>query len=360
MSAREYTAALCSYLPFGPVRAKLLISYFGSAEAAWKTDLKSLRNINLSEKVVGGFGIYRKSFDFDSYFSKLSKLSVKYTVIDEPDYPQNLKEIDNPPYVLYYLGTLSKNDRNAVAIVGSRKMSSYGKEVTQRLASELASLGITIVSGLALGVDACAHEACLAVHGRGVVVLASGLDTISPLTNRWIGLKIVQSGGAIFSEYPLGYQPFRSSFPVRNRIVSGLARAVIVVEGLAKSGTLLTASSAAEQGRTVFAVPGQITSPLSAAPHFLIQNGAKLVTSCRDILDELDLQFKVDRDKVESVLPRNEKEEAIYQILENEPLHLDELARISSTNVSEVSAQLTIMEMKGMVRNMGGGVYKRV
>lgn len=359
MTDREYLVALYSFLPFGPARTRLLISYFGSAKDAWSASCKSLVEIGLKERTVEKFLGYRKSFNFTAYFNRLKKLSIQYVTINDSGYPENLTDIANSPVILYYIGKLAKGDRNAVAIVGSRKMSSYGREVTEKFASSLASMGVVIVSGLALGIDAVAHKACVEVSGRGLVVLASGLDTISPLTNKWIAQAVVKHGGAIVSEYPLGHPPLRTSFPSRNRIISGLSRAVVVVEGARKSGTLLTASAAADQGRPVFAVPGQITSPLSVAPHFLLQAGAKLTTSVTDILEELDFQLKVDRDEVEKVMPSSKGEKKIVEILSNEPLHLDEIARISTLKVSDVSARLTVMELKGLVKNIGNGVYKK-
>ncbi|MCX6705406.1 MAG: DNA-processing protein DprA, partial [Candidatus Woesebacteria bacterium] len=243
--------------------------------------------------------------------------------------------------------------------VGTRKVTSYGREVTQKFSSELASFGITIISGLAYGVDTVAHKACLSVHGKTVAVLGNGLDTIYPFENTALALEIIKAGGAIISEYPLGYPALPVNFAIRNRIVSGLSDAVIVIEGAEKSGTLLTASHAAEQGKTVFAVPGQITSPLSAAPLFLLKNGAKIATETKDILDELDMQVKVDKEKIKNIVPDSPQEEKILEILENEALHLDELVRISGGKTPEISARLTIMEMKGMVRNMGKGIYRK-
>lgn len=360
MSEREYLAALCAFTYFGPARVRLLLNFFGSAKKAWSANSTLLQELGLNEKVVESFVKHRQNFAGDGYFNRLKKYSINFTTDRDGNYPENLGGIDGAPPVLYYIGKLTASNANAVAIVGSRKMSSYGREVAEKFAAELASLGITIVSGLALGIDAIAHRATIAVSGKGIVVLASGLDTISPLTNQWVAREIIKKGGAIVSEYPLGQPPFRTSFPSRNRIISGLSKAVVVIEGLAKSGTLLTASAAAEQGRSVFAVPGQITSPLSAAPNYLIQNGAKLATSVRDILNDLDLQLKVDLEEVKKVFPEGKNEEKLLEILTNEALHLDEVARISGLAVSEISARLTVMELKGIVKNVGNGVYKKI
>ena len=189
--------------------------------------------------------------------------------------------------------------------------------------------------------------------------MGQGLDSVYPPENADLAEKIIKSDGAILSEYPLGMPALPINFAIRNRIVSGLSAAVVVIEGAEKSGTLLTASHAAEQGKTVFAVPGQITSPMSAAPHFLLRNGAKIATSATDILEELDLQIKVDKEKIEKIMPSTKEEVKLIEILEVEPLHLDELVRITGGKTADISARLTIMEMKGIVRNLGGGIYRK-
>lgn len=360
MTEKQYLIALCSYIPFGPARINLLVDYFGSAKDVWSVGRSKLESVGLGSERVGHFLKYRDSFDAKAYFGRLKKLSIKVVSKDDSLYPQNLRELEDAPSVLYVRGEIKLQDSNAIAIVGSRHITSYGKEVTARFAQELARLGVTIVSGLAFGIDVEAHKNCLEAEGRCIAVLASGLDTITPRSNEWLGLKILKSGGALISEYPLGTIPQKSFFPFRNRIISGLSKAVLVVEGRQKSGTLHTAAHAAKQGREVFAVPGQITSPMSEAPHYLIKNGAKIAFSTKDILDELNLQLRVDKDEIESVLPTSKDEEDLLQILENEPLHLDEVARISTLKVSEVSARLTMMEIKGMVKSLGSGVYKKL
>jgi DNA processing protein len=239
-------------------------------------------------------------------------------------------------------------------------MTSYGREVTEKFAYELANFGVTIVSGLARGVDTIAHKAALSAGGRTVAVLGNGLDTTYPPENEILAREIIKKGGAVVSEYPLGYPAIPVNFANRNRIVSGLSRAVIVIEGAEKSGTLLTASHAAEQGRTVFAVPGAITSPMSAAPLFLLKNGARIATNSNDVLEELNMQVRVDREKIENILPTGEEEKNLLEILKNEPMHLDELVRITEYSTSEISARLTIMEMKGMVKSLGKGIYKKI
>lgn len=360
MSNDKYLVAICVFTDFGPARIGLLLSYFGSAVKVWNASCKELLEVGLSQKIVDRFEKHKNSFDIESYLKRLEKLNISCLVKSNSLYPTNLKEVENAPIVLYVFGNLSKNDSDAVAIVGTRKMTYYGREVTEKFAGELASYGITIVSGLARGIDSVAHRSALEVGGKTIAVIASGLDNIYPPENIKLANDIVKSGGAILSEYPLGYPALPVNFPSRNRIVSGLSKAVVVIEGYKKSGTLLTASSAAQQGKTVFAVPGQITSPMSEAPHYLLQNGAKWAFSPKDILDELSLEVKVDRDKVAKVLPDSKDEEKIMKLLGAEPLHLDELVRISGGNVSKISSALMSMRLKGMIKEVGGGIYKRV
>ncbi len=358
--SKKYLIARSSFTPFGPARIKLLIRYFGSSRKAWEVSAQKLLEVGLSQKIVKAFENFRKSFDFENYTTSLKRMKVTALSIFDEAYPKNLKQISDAPQVLYVRGKLTKSDENSVAIVGSRKMTSYGREVTEKIAVELANSGITIVSGLAFGVDFAAHKSALSVKGRCIAVLASGVDMITPRSNEWLGLEIIRSGGAIISEFPPGVVAQKHFFPFRNRIISGLSKGVVVVEGMIKSGTIHTATHAADQGRTVFAVPGQITSPMSAAPLFLIKNGAKMLTDVSDIFEDLDLQFVVDRQKVERVLPATTEEEIILRILANEPLHLDEIGRITKLQTSSVSATLTVMEIKGIVKNIGNGVYKKI
>lgn len=360
LSETQYLAALSAFSYFGPARIKLLVSYFKSAKKVWEADAKTLLEINISEKRVREFEEFKNNFNIVLYFQKLIKLGIRVITIYDEDFPEKLIDLPGAPVILYYKGSLSGLKQNCVSIVGTRKMTSYGREVTEKFASELAGFGITIISGLARGIDTIAHKSSLDVRGRTIAILGNGLDTVYPLENTALAGEIEKNGGAIISEYPLGTPALPVNFAVRNRIVSGLSDAVLVIEGAEKSGTLLTAGHAAEQGKTVFAVPGQITSPLSAAPLLLLKNGARIATSTKDILDELDINIKIDKEKARQILPDDPEDKIIIDILTNEQLHLDELVRITGRKISEISARLTIMEMKGLVKNLGEGRYKRV
>lgn len=360
MTESQYLTAVYAFNYFGPARVTLLLSFFKSAKKIWTCSNEKLIETGLSENKVIEFEKFRKEFNIELYFQRLTKLKINIVTVLDKDFPKNLKGLDGAPIVLYYKGSLNCLKANSVAIVGTRKMTSYGREVTEKFSGELSGFGITIISGLAYGVDTAAHKACLSAGGKTVAVLGNGLETVYPPQNSNLASEIIKKGGAIISEFPLDYPALPVNFAIRNRIVSGLSDAVIVIEGAEKSGTLLTATHAAEQGKTVFAVPGQITSPLSAAPLYLLKNGAKIATETKDILDELDMQAKVDPEKLKKIAPDSPEEAKILEILENEALHLDELVRISGGKTPEISARLTIMEMKGMVRSMGKGVYKRV
>lgn len=358
MTDREYLVLVYSFTPFGPMRTKLLLSYFETARKIWEADTKVLAKVGLKGELIEKFETYRHNLDKKDYFNRLKNNSINFVTIGDKNYPRALLGLDDAPIVLYVKGELSINNLDAVAIVGSRKMSAYGKEVAQKFASQLAQFGVVIVSGMARGVDTAAHEGSLAVGGKTIAVLACGLDIIYPPENHQLAKKITEKG-AIISEFPVGYPPVKNNFATRNRIISGLSKAIIVVEGLKKSGTLLTASHAAEQGKTVFAVPGQITSPNSEAPHYLIKNGAKFAFSTEDIVEELGLQLKVDAEAMNAVLPSGKEEKELLEILEVEPLHINDIVRKSTLDTPVVVASLTGMELKGMVKNLGGGTYKK-
>ncbi len=360
MTEKDYLIALSTFTSFGPQRLGLLISYFKKASKIWSASRGELLEIGLGAKTVENFISHRDKFDIDEYLRKLTSLSIKTFTIFESAYPANLKEISDAPYVLYVRGNLEKSDARSVAIVGTRMMTSYGREVTSKFATQLANFGITVISGLALGVDAEAQRSALAAGGRTIAVLASGLDIISPYTNKALALEFIKKNGAVVSEYPLGHMPFKANFAVRNRLISGLSKAVIVTEARIKSGTFYTVNAAANQGRPVFAVPGPITSPASEAPNYLIQNGAKLVTKVAEVLEELNMQTMVDPKIIEKVMPDTPEQAKVLAILDREPLHLDELVRISGLQTHNISATLTIMEMKGMVKNIGGGIYQKI
>lgn len=228
MTETQFLTAVSAFDYFGPQRIKILVEYFKSAEKVWKAAAKDLTEIGLSAKKVSEFEKFRDNFDIDKYFRKLNRLGIGVTVLSDRKYPKNLKGISDAPPVLYFRGNLKPQDENAIAVVGSRLMTSYGRAATAKIAAGLASFGVTVTSGLALGVDAEAQRSALSVAGRTIAVLASGLDIISPFTNKSLALEIIRTNGAIVSEYPLGHTPFPSDFAFRNRLISGLSKGVVV------------------------------------------------------------------------------------------------------------------------------------
>jgi DNA processing protein len=355
----QYWVALNNVEGLGPVHFQQLLKYFGDAEAAWSTSVSDLRTLNFSEKLVDNFLRTRKNLDTKTTMEHLNKLGVEVLTVSSSDYPLLLKQIYDPPPVLYVRGRIIKKDELAVAIVGSRRMTQYGKEVTENLVPNLVAHSLTIVSGLAFGVDIASHQAALDAGGRVIAVLASGVDIITPTSNTFLAERILKEDrGAIISEHPLGTTPLKHFFPVRNRIISGLALGTVVVEATEKSGTTHTAQAALEQGREVFAVPGSIFSPLSVGTHNLIKAGAKLVNSVEDILEELRLEDRGLKVKAREVLPESPEEEKILDVLGNNELHIDEIIKESGLSTSQVASTLTMMEMKGKVKNLGNQTYR--
>jgi DNA processing protein len=255
-------------------------------------------------------------------------------------------------------GEIRPADDWAIAVVGTRRASVYGRQATERIVSDIARSGVTVISGLARGIDTYAHRAALAAGGRTIAVLGSGLDRVYPEENRALAEHIAQNG-AVISEYPLGTPPDGTNFPRRNRIVSGLSRGVLVVEADLKSGAMITATQAGEQGRDVFAVPGSIFNPLSAGPHQLIREGAKIVTDAADILEELHLTAVVEQRATREALPADPTEAALLTLLSDEPTHVDDLTRSAKMPSATVTATLTILELKGLARQLGSMQYVR-
>jgi len=358
----------------GPLRFKKLYTHFGSMEEAWKANVSEIEKCGLEKEVVEKIDQKRKEISPDEEFEKLEKEGIKVVTINEETYPQRLKEIHSAPALLYFKGEI-KRDELAVAIVGSRKASVYGKQVASQLARELSETGITIVSGMAFGIDGVAHRECINlarrkdregnVHlasgsNRTIAVLGGGIDieSIYPSSNRQIAEEIVASGGCILSEYPIGTPPLKQHFPARNRIISGLSLGVLVIEASISSGALITAKFALEQDREVFAVPGNIYSKNSEGTNNLIKLGAKLVSSSRDVLEELNLQSALEIKRAREVIPDSEEEALILKNLSaDEPIHIDKLAKIVKMNTAAISSLLTLMEIKGKVKNVGGMRY---
>lgn len=359
MDARAYWVGFNLVKGVGAVRVKNLLDTFDSLEDAWHAPLDQLRAAGLPAKSIESLLKIRKEGLLEKTWENILKSNVTILTWEDEAYPRRLREIDQPPPVLYLRGTLQAEDEWAIAVVGTRNITSYGRQATDELAAFLAFHRITVVSGLARGVDRIAHESALKAGGRTLAVLGSGVDRIYPPEHTRLAEQMT-SFGAIMSDYPLGTEPESINFPPRNRIISGLSRAVVVIEAGETSGALITARFAAEQGREVFAVPGNIYAPQSKGANRLIRDGAHPLLKFDDILDILNLEKVQEYHSARLALPEDPIEARLLDILADEPQHVDEICHLSGLPIDQVSATLTVMELKGMVRQAGGMNYSIV
>ena len=338
----------------GPMRLRALLDYFGDAERAWSAPVEELRRAGLDRRSVENLLASRSTLDLDRQLARVAATGARILTWESHDYPRLLREIPDSPPVLYVRGELA--DDWSVAVVGTRRASAYGRQATRHLVTVLARNGITIVSGLARGIDSEAHRAALDAGGRTMAVLGCGIDRIYPPENRRMAEEIA-AHGAIVTDYPVGTAPEGGNFPPRNRIISGLSLGVLIIEAGRRSGARITADYAAEQGRDVFAVPGSIFARGSVGTHALIQEGAKLVSSPEDVMEELNLTMVVEQAEARQVLPADETELTLLKHLSAEPVHVDDLCQQVGVSIAEVTSTLAMMELKGMVRQMGGMRY---
>ncbi|MGI6374462.1 MAG: DNA-processing protein DprA [Anaerolineae bacterium] len=341
----------------GPARFDLLRSHFQSAGAAWHASAAVLRGVGLPKDAIELLLYHRQRLDLTAELQRLDQEGVRMLTLEEDDYPKLLRSIDLPPPVLYVRGELTPADEFAVAVVGTRHATVYGKEITQRLAGGLAENGVTIVSGLALGIDAVAHQAALDVGGRTLAVQGCGLDRVYPARHHALA-KAITSTGALLSTYPLGTKVDAVNFPPRNRVISGLSLGVIIVEAGERSGALITLHYALDQGRETFAVPGNILSRASFGANRAIQRGeAKLITSVQDVLDELNLTMIAEQQTVREHVPDSAEESLVLGCLTVEPLHIDDIVRQTQLPAAVVSSTLLMLELKGAARRADHASY---
>ena len=341
----------------GPSRLAALREYFGELEAAWHASAASLRAVGLPHDALERLLYFRQRMDLAKELDRVEALGARVLTWESDDYPTLLRQIDSPPPVLYVRGELLPTDEWAVGVVGTRHATVYGKDVARRISAALAENGVTVVSGLALGVDGIAHRAALDAGGRTIAVLATGVDSIYPTRHASLGMDITASG-ALVSDYPLDTRPDPGNFPPRNRLISGLSRGTLAVEAGERSGALITIHYALEQGRETFAIPGNIHSKASAGTNTLIQRGeAKLVTCLADILDELHMNMVAEQREIRQAVPENDAERALFPYLSIEPLHIDELVRTSGLPTATVSSTLAMLELKGVVRRTDQMAY---
>ncbi|MGB9592950.1 MAG: DNA-processing protein DprA [Anaerolineae bacterium] len=343
----------------GPKRIRLLLDHFGDLARAWEAGAWDLAAAGLDAKSIQALQETRAKVSLEREMARVERAGARVLTWRDADYPRLLRNITASPPVLYVRGQMLPRDELALAVVGTRKASTYGREVAHLLTSEIARCGVTIVSGLARGIDGEAHRAALAVGGRTIAVLGSGVDVIYPAEHRELAERIVKNG-ALVSEYPIGAKPEAGNFPARNRIISGLALGTLVVEAGRESGALLTARHALEQGRDVFAVPGNILAAGSRGVNELIRDGAKPVVCAEDILQELNLNMVQEFVEARETLPATSGEALLLQHMAAEPIHVDELARATGMSIADVSSTLVLMELKGLVRHVGSMNYVAV
>ncbi|KPK45680.1 MAG: hypothetical protein AMJ77_07035 [Dehalococcoidia bacterium SM23_28_2] len=369
-SDTQYWVAFNRIPGIGRARYSLLEKHFGRLANAWTATPAELRAAGLDEKTAATIVAQRPRISPEAEMERLAKYGVQAITWNAPAYPPRLKEIydlaypprlkeiyDLPP-VLYLRGELTEADEWALAVVGTRRPTPYGRQVAEHLAADLASQKITLVSGLARGIDSIVHRAALDCGGRTIAVMACGLDIVYPREHLKLAQE-VREQGALVSDYPLGIQPQGQFFPRRNRIMSGLSLGVLVVEGDLKSGALITANLALEQNREVFAVPGSVFSAQSRGTNRLIQEGAKLVQGVQDILEELNLTMVPQQLEMKELAPADDTEQLLLRHISTEPIHIDEVRRRSGLPIAAVSSALAMLELKGLVRQMGPMSYVR-
>ena len=351
-----YWVGLSQVKGLGAVHFRRLLSTFGNARSVWEANKADLCAAGLSPKLYASLEQVRAHTDLGRLMEELNQAGIEVLTWEDPTYPSRLKQIEQPPPVLYVRGKLDPLDDFAVAIVGTRRATSYGRQVAEQLGEYLAQNGVTVVSGLARGIDAAAHQAALRGGGRTLAVLGNGVDQVYPPEHRHLAERLMLSG-ALLSDYPPGTKPEGTNFPPRNRIISGLSMAVVIVEAGNQSGALITASFAAEQGREVFAVPGNIFSPESKGTNHLILEGARPLLEYRDVLEALEIDqiqaFRQNR----AAFPTDETEQKLIQALGSETLHVNELCVLTGLPIQKVSSELALMELKGLVKQVGGMRY---
>jgi DNA processing protein len=366
MDSREAFIALNLIEGVGPVRARSLLDHFGEAPkilAATKSELLRVRNVG--EETAEAISNWEKSIDLAGELKRISDFGCHVLISSDEHYPAMLREIYDPPIVLYVKGELTAKDKNSVAMVGSRQTTHYGIETARKLAYQLAYVGVTVVSGGARGIDTAAHQGALSAKGRTIAVLGTGINLVFPTENAELFERIA-ANGAIMTQFPFNRPADKQSFPIRNRIVAGMTLGTVVVEANATSGALITANMAVEAGRQIFAVPGRIDSPRSKGCHELIKKGAKLCEGVEDILSEFEYLFPTSNRPPSpgqtGVLPSlelSENEKRVYDALGDESLSTDDVIRKCGLPSSAVSVALFSLEMKRAVKQLPGKMFIR-
>jgi DNA processing protein len=355
----KYLLALNAHEKIGSQTIKKILSAFSELEIIWQGSEAELSK-RLEPKIVSLIIEAKKHFNPDRELEKILTHGIGYVTIFDKDYPPQLKEIYDAPALLYVKGNITALKLPSISVVGSRKYTIYGKRIAKALVKDCVNGGLSIVSGLALGIDGEAHRTALENEGITVAVLGCGLDNIYPSNHRNLAHEIIEKNGALISEYSPGTPALSYNFPARNRIIAGLSLGTLVIEAGEKSGTLITAECALEYNREVFAVPGNIDADSSKGTNLLIQKGAKLILSAEDIFSELPIEVKFSQQKAKEILPESKEEKIILEILSNGEKLVDQIIALSKLNIIVVNSVLTMMEMKGMIENIGGGRYRKI
>ena len=367
MTELESLIGLNMLAQLGSIKFKRLWDHFGSGQKIISASREQLRQVEGISDLLASQIVVCRNAPIAAEMDLIEKHRVRVMTLKNKDYPVNLENIIDPPVVLYVKGQLTKEDNQAVAIVGSRRASFYGLACAEKFASGLAELGITIVSGMARGIDTASHRAALKARGRTIAVLGSGLANIYPLENKALFGQIAESG-AVISEFPMQTKPLAYNFPRRNRIISGLSLGAVVVEAARNSGALITANCALEQGREVFAVPGKVDSNNSQGVNELIKQGAKLTANIEDILEEIDVKLKDNLQLLSrstARLTRNNgnklsaEEDLVLELIAKSPLHIDEIIAQSRLDVARVMSNLVRLEMRHMIKQLPGKIFSK-
>jgi len=346
----------------GPQKIRKLVAHFQSPAQVLQASPRDLIRVPGIEKKLASNIVHNKGGArfADDQLKRVNRIGARIVTLWDADYPELLKKTYDPPVLLFVLGKFNPRDRHSLAIVGTRTPSSYGQHIAETLARDFTQLGITVVSGLARGIDTVAHAATLKAKGRTIAVIGSGLDVPYPPENRRLQ-ELIANEGAVVSEFPMGAKPDATNFPRRNRIISGLSVGTIVVESAEDGGAMITASTALDQNREVFAIPGNITDKRSAGPNMLIREGrAKLVQRTEDILEELGPQLRhlLKKDtSPETPVDLTLFERRVFDKLSNEPIHIDELAEVAETSTADALVSLLSLEFKGLVRQLPGKLF---
>jgi len=355
----KYLIALNSGYQFGSKTLISLLNIIESSQKIWDLSKEESKKLTVPDAVYNKICRLRSTVNPDNEFKKVSSLGAKTTTIFDDNYPKILKEIPDPPVILYYFGEFCLDDNLAIAVVGSRKYTSYGERATEKIVWGLANNKITTVSGLALGIDGIVHKKTLEIPGsRTLAIIPSGLDRIYPYSHQALAQKIAKGRGMVISEFPLGMQALPFNFPIRNRIIAGISLATVVIEAAIKSGSFLTAQAAIDYNREVFAIPGSIFSSQSEGTNNLIKLGARPVTDANDILDSLNINYQKNIREAQNIISHDPKENIVLEVLHNEDsTHIDEIVLKSHLDAQAINSLLMLMEMKGYIKNLGGGYY---